>query len=98
MATHRQYQTHDHQEYLRKVAYEGFADVDRFYGRGTTKISPPPPPLAPPTPPTPRLYDDREYHRYHYQYYPQQAAAVMNSKQVAQMFGGTLIPARRRDF
>ncbi|KAK3189306.1 hypothetical protein Dsin_028867 [Dipteronia sinensis] len=84
MATHRQYQTRD-QEYLRKVAAEGFAAVDKFYRRGTPGISPPPP-LPPPTP---QLYDYREHHRD--QYYPQQAA-VMNSQEVAQKYGGVLIP------
>ncbi|KAK2645486.1 hypothetical protein Ddye_020681 [Dipteronia dyeriana] len=92
MATHRQYPTHD-QEYLREVAAEGFALVDKFYGRGTTRICPPPsPPLAAPAS---QLYDDR-------------AQQAVNSKQVAyrsggtmrkpaQIFGGTLIPARRWD-
>ncbi|KAK3189314.1 hypothetical protein Dsin_028875 [Dipteronia sinensis] len=85
MATHRQNQTHD-QEYLRKVAAEGYAVVGKFHGWGTTGIFPPPPPLAPPTP---QLYDDREHHR---DQYNRQQTAVMNSQQEAQKFGNMVNP------
>ncbi|KAK2645464.1 hypothetical protein Ddye_020659 [Dipteronia dyeriana] len=87
MATHSQYQTHD-QEYLRKVAAEGFALVDKFYGRGIAKIFHPPPPA--PHAPTTRLY------------YPQQSQVVvkvekpvMYRNEAAQRFDGTLIPDYR---
>ncbi|KAK3189286.1 hypothetical protein Dsin_028847 [Dipteronia sinensis] len=75
MATYRQNQTH-YQEYLRKVAAEGFADVDKFHGRGIARIFHPPPPLPP-------------------QVVVKVGEPVMCSNDVAQRFGGILIPPPR---
>ncbi|KAK2645453.1 hypothetical protein Ddye_020648 [Dipteronia dyeriana] len=90
MATHLQHKTHD-QEYLRKVGSRGFADVDKFFGRETSRTSPPP---------TPQLRRDIDSDC-GYRYYPQQSHVVvvqvqdpdMNRNQpVADQFcGGTMI-------